>query len=95
MAVFRSSGPEAAADALAGGPVPAGWGSPTTSCSPSISLRAKDIPSIDVAGSTPPAAAMASATRAPAASFTSPGRRTFPATSTTTSGNALETAPPG
>ena len=39
------------------------------------------------AGSTPPAAAMASATRAPAASFTSPGRRTFPATSTTTSGS--------
>ena len=40
---------------------------PTISCSPSTSLRGQaTFPSVDVAGSTPPAAAIASATREPA-----------------------------
>src|SRR4029450_6356731 len=44
-------------------------------------------------GSAPPAAAMTSATRAPAFARTRPGLRTFPATWTTTSLDGLDVVP--
>jgi len=58
---------------------------PTSTCSPSVSSRAKLMVVRSTPGKTPPAAASASATLDPGGSRTSPGRRTRPATWTTTS----------
>lgn len=62
---------------------------PTRTCSPSATLRARLSTPVATPGSTPPAARSASSTRAPTRSRTSPGRPTLPATSTTSSGPLL------
>src|SRR5659263_548987 len=63
----------------------AGGSAPTSTCSPSVSRRARFTPAVLSPGSAPPAAATASATREPAGSVTTPGWCTLPATSTVTS----------
>lgn len=65
-------------------PIPPGAaGTPTTTCSPSASSRARLIPVGSTPGRIPPAARNASATLDPAGSRWIPGLRTFPLTSTT------------
>ena len=99
VAVLRSSGPSAAGVLVAGvappapspgspgrpGVAPPGStaGIPTATCSPSATSRARFSPLVSVPGSTPPAALIASTTRAPSDRRTTPGRATAPTTSTT------------
>src|SRR5437762_5505075 len=82
VAVFRLTGP-AAVVAPPSPPVPGGGVTPTTTSSPSTSLRARFTNDRSVPGNAPPAASMASATREPVGSRTNPGRYTRPATATT------------
>src|SRR5659263_336063 len=70
----------------------AGGSAPTSTCSPSVSRRARFTPAVLSPGSAPPAAATASATREPAGSVTTPGWFTLPATSTVTSPPGLGAA---
>ena len=74
-------------------PVVAGCGGvaarPTSTCSPSVSTRARFTVASLAFGRAPPAASTASITREPAGSRTTPGRRTLPATCTTTSAGGL------
>ena len=69
-------------------PQPRRWaaptGPPTTICSPSVSTWARLRAPRSTPGRAPPAARIASTTRAPERSTAMPGRRTLPATSTTT-----------
>jgi hypothetical protein len=68
---------------------------PTMSCSPSVTLRAMFRPIKSAPSSAPPAAASASAIRAPGANVTSPGLCTRPTTLTTTGPAAFGGAGPG
>ena len=63
---------------------PAGVAMPTTICSPSTMWRARLRPTVSAPLSGPPAADIASATRAPGSSVTRPGCCTSPTTLTTT-----------
>src|SRR5659263_415683 len=65
----------------------------TTTCSPSVSTRARLIAARSASGPAPPAASIASASRDPAGRWTSPGWSTWPTTCTTTSGAAAGAAP--
>src|SRR5690606_13757732 len=69
-----------------------GGGTPTATSSPSASRRARLSWDRSASGSAPPAASTASATRAPGARRTSPGRCTSPVTATTISAGALGVA---
>src|SRR5690349_16774346 len=70
--------------AAAGAAAPDGGGTPTTMSSPSTTLRAGLSIVTSTPGPVPPAACIASATREPDGRCTRPGRRTLPATATTT-----------
>src|SRR5665648_301321 len=65
----------------------------TTTCSPSVSTRARLIAARSASGPAPPAASIASASRAPAGRWTSPGWSTSPTTCTTISGAAAGATP--
>src|SRR4051794_18356926 len=62
---------------------PPGGPTPMSTCSPSVSGRARFTVDRSTPGRTPPAARTASTTREPAGSTAMPGCRTLPATSTT------------
>ena len=66
--------PSAGPGGAACGPASGAGGTPTATCSPSLTRRAR-FTGESVPGSAPPAASRTSATRAPAATRTSPGRR--------------------
>src|SRR6478672_11121525 len=81
------------------GPAPVGAappeapGTPTATCSPSDTTAARLTDAASVPGSRPPAAAIASATRAPVGRVTSPGERTRPTTDTTTVADVSAASP--
>ncbi|AJC58410.1 hypothetical protein GZL_05835 [Streptomyces sp. 769] len=88
--------PPVAPPAPGGPPAPAPPVAPAPSaatriCSPSVSSRARFSPRRSAPRNTPPAACSASITREPAGNRCTPGRWTFPATSTT----SIRPAPPG
>src|SRR4029453_7816738 len=91
VAVFRSMGavePPAASPAEGASPAEpdpagAGAGTPTVTSSPSATFLARLSIPMSARGSGPPAALSTSMTRAPAGTVTTPGRRTFPLTATT------------
>src|SRR4051794_24026233 len=91
VAALRSSGvPGAVGDPPPGGAGADGAGArtPTGICSPSTSLRARLRVPVFAPGRAPPAALIASATREPEGSVTTPGCLTLPRTCTTTEDDA-------
>src|SRR5690606_28109558 len=98
VAVFRLTFPPGAPGAgpptpgTSPDPTPGGTATPIAISSPSDTLRARLTSDRSVPGNAPPAASMASATRAPTGRRTRPGRWTLPVTATTTAAGALSAA---
>src|SRR4051794_10929984 len=86
VAVLRSTGPAAAAPEgpAPDAPAPDDPGVPTAICCPSETTAARLTAEASVPGTSPPAAATASATREPVGTVTRPGWTTRPTTETTT-----------
>src|SRR3954447_8382855 len=74
---------------------PAAAGTPTATCWPSATTAARLTEAGSASGSSPPAALIASATRAPEVRVTSPGLATSPTTETTTVVEVSATSPTG
>src|SRR4051812_29898467 len=92
-AAFRSSGPPV--DEAPAWGADAGPGTATEICWPSVTTAARFTTAGSVPGRRPPAASIASATRAPVRTVTSPGRATRPTTETTTVVDVRAASPTG
>src|SRR3954454_14149054 len=95
VAVLRFTGPPGTVPAAVPAGLVAAPGSPTAICWPSATTAARLTEAGSASGSSPPAASMASATRAPEGRVTRPGLATSPTTDTTTVDEVSATSPTG